>query len=54
VRGMGEEFINVYQSKTTNAIIRTKNKPNPILVAQAILKLTEELNINKNRERGVI
>jgi hypothetical protein len=44
----------IYESKVTNALVRVKNKPNFNLVAKAIIKLQENLEIEKLKERGAV
>lgn len=44
----------IYESKVSNALVRVKNKPNIKLIANAIMKLEENLSIEKLKERGVV
>ncbi|MEH7417381.1 hypothetical protein V7266_19115 [Neobacillus drentensis] len=41
----------IYKCKTTNALVRVKNKPNITLVAKAIIMLQENLLINEQLKR---
>ncbi|MFD0827598.1 hypothetical protein ACT8ZR_18380 [Neobacillus sp. M.A.Huq-85] len=46
-----EQYQMVYKSNIVNALVRVKNKPNITLVAKAIIKLQENLEIQKLLEK---
>jgi hypothetical protein len=52
--GEKQEYEMIYESKVENATVIVKNKPNINLIAKAIIRLQENLEIEKLKERGVV
>lgn len=44
---MNNEYIEIYESKVTNALVRVKNEPNIELLARTVIMIAEDYMVKK-------